>query len=261
MKHLAAECRNRRLGYWWVGKQLGGKTEVGVQNKLLSPEGQELVRNIHAECVEGRRRWALLCLEKCWQHCAPRSLIGRELAQLGVTVVHISMASKPEIVGCPARAALDDKGQVALDTAATTEPSTQVAEAGAATQDLALANHTQCIAIAGCKRWQTRQSRRSQQAATAKEVVNMAEWQQLAASTATSGVIADCPPWLSQLSTLVEWRREGLLDEEEFTAFKGKLLGGCGNSGFCMQFSNHLPACQSFKLHACSCMQGEACDA
>jgi len=273
-KYLEAACRNRQLDYWWVGKELGGKGQVEVQNKLLRPEGQKSLGDIHAECVAGKRRWALLCLEKCWQKCAPRSLLGKELAQRGVSVVHISMASDPEVMGCQPLVAVEDGGQVALETAKITKPAQQVAQTGTGTHDVAPAaksrvlelahadqgSRHETITFANRRRWKNLQSRHSEQlAAASTEMVDMAMLQQPAASTATSEVIPN-PPWLSQLSSLVEWRRQGLLDEAEFTAFKGKLLDGCGSSGSCLQFSNHRLVCQSFQLHACSHMQGQACD-
>jgi len=245
MKYLAAACRDRQLCYWWVGKEVGGKRQVEVQNKLLSPQGQKLVGDIHAECVAGKRRWALLCLEKCWQHCAPRSLLGRELAQRGVSVVHISMASEPEIeMGCQPLVALEDGGQVAPETAKMTEPSQQVTKTDTGTEDVApvaesdalrfthpdQASRNKIIAFANCNRWKNRQSRNSQQlAAVSQEVVDIAMLQQHAASTATSEEIPNSPPWLTQLSSLVKWRCQGLLDEAEFTAFKDQLLQGCGH--------------------------------
>jgi len=223
MKHLAAACRSRRLGYWWVGRELGGKWKREVQDKLLSTEGQKVVENIHAMCVAGKRRWALLCLEKCWQDCAPRSLLGRALAQLGVSVVHISMASEPEIeVGSQPVAALEESGHAVAETLSTAETSQQVAETGTGPEDAALADESCALELgrSGCNRWKNWRSRRSQQlAASSTEVADLAALRQPAATT------------FSKLSRLVEWRRGGLLDEAEFIAFKAKLLEECNNEG------------------------------
>jgi len=86
------ECQDHGYDYIYLGQELGGKHEGGIEVLLETEIGkkglQQLFRFSYLE-TEQPFRYAFMCAEANWRDCH-RSVIATALFQLGVTVFHLN---------------------------------------------------------------------------------------------------------------------------------------------------------------------------